>query len=207
MTLDGKICTRAGDSKWISGDAARSRVHQLRGRMDAIIAGIGTVLADDPLLTARPPGPRTPARIILDSRGRLPPNSRLAQTAAETPLLIATLETTRVAGPPGTEILHLPPINGRPSEAALLDELGRRRMTNVLVEGGSEVLGSFRDAGAIDEVHIFLAPLLVGGAEAKGPVGGQGVDRLVDALRMDQWEMERIGDNLYWHGWRTCRER
>jgi diaminohydroxyphosphoribosylaminopyrimidine deaminase/5-amino-6-(5-phosphoribosylamino)uracil reductase len=202
MTLDGKICTRAGDSKWISGDAARSRVHQLRGRMDAIVAGIGTVLADDPLLTARPPGPRTPTRIILDSCGRLPPNSRLAQTATQAPLLIATLDTTRPPGLPGTEVLALPAVDGRPSVAALLDELGRRRMTNVLIEGGSEVLGSFRDAGAIDEAHIFIAPLLVGGTEAKGPVGGQGIDRLADGVCMDEWEMERIGDDLYWHGWR-----
>jgi diaminohydroxyphosphoribosylaminopyrimidine deaminase / 5-amino-6-(5-phosphoribosylamino)uracil reductase len=202
MTLDGKICTRAGDSKWISGQAARSRVHQLRGRMDAIVAGIGTVLSDDPLLTARPPGPRTPARIILDSRGRLPPDSRLVHSVADAPLIVSTLDSAPLAAMAAeVEILRLPAEGGRPSVAALLAELGRRRMTNVLIEGGAEVLGSFRDAGAIDEVHVFIAPLLVGGIDAKGPVGGQGLDRLADAARLDEWQMERIGDDLYWHGW------
>src|SRR5205823_5371444 len=123
MTLDGKIATRTGDSKWISGEASRRRVHELRGRMDAIIVGIGTVLADDPLLTARPPGPRVATRVVLDTHGRLPGDCQLMRTLAEAPLLVAT----------GT---MFPLENGRLSVAALLEELGRRRMTNVLVEGG-----------------------------------------------------------------------
>jgi len=200
MTLDGKICTRSGDSKWISGTKSRGRVHALRGRMDAIIVGIGTVLADDPLLTARPPGPRVPARIILDSRGRLPAKSRLVQTSSEAPVLVATLPETSTL--PGIETVPLPAVAGRPSVGALLDELGRRRMTNVLVEGGSAILGSFLDAAAIDEVHVFVAPLLVGGTAAKGPVGSQGVDRLADAMRLEDWTIERLGEDLYWHGWR-----
>jgi len=204
MTLDGKICTRSGDSKWISGPEARGHVHALRGRMDAIIVGIGTVLADDPLLTARPAGPRVPARIILDSRGRLPAASRLAQTIAEAPVIVATLPDTLSVAGVGAELLPLPALAERPSVAALLDELGRRRMTNVLVEGGADVLGSFLDAAAIDEVHIFMAPLLAGGAEAKGPIRGRGAERLADALRLDEWSSERIGPDLYWHGWRKA---
>ena len=128
MTLDGKICTRTGDSKWISGEASRQRVHQLRGRMDGIVVGIGTVLADDPLLTARPPGPRTPTRIVLDSHGRLDMHCRLVQTIAEAPLLVATgpLAESRKHDrmDSGAELLELPLEGGRPSLAALLDELG-----------------------------------------------------------------------------------
>src|SRR5436309_3119224 len=137
MTLDGKIATRTGDSRWITGDGARRRVHELRGRMDAIIVGIGTVLADDPRLTVRPPGPRMPARIILDSHGRLPKNSNLMKTLSEAPLLVVTLTTT--ASVPelhdlGCRVLSLPAgDDGRPDVLALLDQLGRRNMTNVLV--------------------------------------------------------------------------
>jgi diaminohydroxyphosphoribosylaminopyrimidine deaminase/5-amino-6-(5-phosphoribosylamino)uracil reductase len=206
MTLDGKIATRTGDSKWISGDAARRRVHALRGRMDAIVVGIGTVLADDPLLTARLPGPRTPARVVLDSQGRLPAHSRLIQTVQEAPVLVATAGT-----PPGrrgeeliglgSELLPLPASNGRPSVPALLDELGRRRMTNILVEGGAEVLGSFFDAGAVDEVHVDIAPRIAGGGQAKTPVAGRGVDKIADALALAEWQAELIEGDVLLHGW------
>lgn len=200
MSLDGKICTRTGDSKWISGEESRHKAHELRGHMDAIIVGIGTVLADDPLLTARPPGPRTPARIVLDTHGRLSPTSRLVQTVAEAPLIVATIAPLAGLAVQGAEILTLPPDNNRPSIQALLAELGRRRMTNILVEGGAEVLGSFLDS--IDEVHVFIAPRLIGGAAAKSPIAGQGAERLCDSLRLKNWESEKLGADLYWHGWR-----
>jgi diaminohydroxyphosphoribosylaminopyrimidine deaminase/5-amino-6-(5-phosphoribosylamino)uracil reductase len=195
MTLDGKIATRSGDSRWISNDASRRRVHVLRGRMDAILVGIGTALADDPLLTARPPGPRTALRIVLDSRGRLPLTSQLVRTAREAPVLVVTSEAAAVQHQQelaalGCEVQVLPGEDGRPSVAALLDELGRRRLTNLLVEGGGEVLGSFRDADAIDEVHVFIAPRLAGGAGAKTPIEGQGVARIEEALSLAQWQVE-----------------
>jgi diaminohydroxyphosphoribosylaminopyrimidine deaminase/5-amino-6-(5-phosphoribosylamino)uracil reductase len=207
MTLDGKIATRTGDSKWISNDRSRQLVHLLRGRMDAIITGIGTVLADDPLLTARPPGPRTATRIVLDSALRLPANCRLATTAQDAPVLIATAgnptrDRASVLRELGCELLSVETASGKPSVTALLSELGKRRCANVLIEGGMQVLGSFLDAGAIDEVHIFIAPRLFGGASAKTPIGGLGVDRLVDALTLTDWKMERIDDNCYFHGWR-----
>ncbi len=209
MTLDGKICTRTGDSKWISGEASRRRVHTLRGRMDAIVVGVGTALADDPLLTARPPGPRVAARVVLDSRGRLPPSSQLARTARDAPVVIVTAqgraeEQAAVLAELGCEGLALPAEGGRPSLTVLLSELGRRRMTNVLVEGGAEVLGSCLDAGAIDEVHIFLAPILVGGGAAKGPVAGKGVARLAEALRLEEWRVEQVEGDVLLHG-RTTR--
>jgi diaminohydroxyphosphoribosylaminopyrimidine deaminase/5-amino-6-(5-phosphoribosylamino)uracil reductase len=205
MSLDGKIATRTGDSKWISNEASRRRVHALRGRMDAILIGRGTAEADDPLLTARPPGPRTPVRIVLSSHGGLSPTSQLVKTVAEAPLIVVTTEP--LAGQRvkelealGCEVLCLP-AKDRPSMIlSLLDELGRRRWTNLLVEGGSAVLGSFRDAEAIDEVHVFLAPCLVGGAEAVAPMGGCGVDKMDQVLRLAEWQIERLEGDICLHG-------
>jgi diaminohydroxyphosphoribosylaminopyrimidine deaminase/5-amino-6-(5-phosphoribosylamino)uracil reductase len=206
MTLDGKIATRTGDSKWISNKASRHHVHKLRGRMDAIVVGIGTVLADDPLLTARPPGPRTPVRIVLDSRGRVPSDAQLVRTAREVPALIVTAGPTDQAAQLrelGCEVLELATEDGRPALAALLDELGRRRMTNILVEGGSVLLGAFLDAGAIDQVHVFIAPRLAGGAGAKTPIGGRGVERIAGALALTEWHVEVVEGDFLVHGCRN----
>jgi diaminohydroxyphosphoribosylaminopyrimidine deaminase / 5-amino-6-(5-phosphoribosylamino)uracil reductase len=207
MTLDGKIATRSGDSRWISNETSRRRVHELRGRMDAILAGIGTVFADNPQLTARPPGPRTPTRIILDSQGRIPDDAVVVQTARITPTIIAATErmpqTKRAAlQAHGCEVLILPDHQGRVRVDALLTELGQRRFTNMLVEGGSRILGAFFDAAAIDEYHIYISPRLVGGATATNAVGGIGVPHMADALRLTEWTHEVIGDDLYVHGWR-----
>jgi diaminohydroxyphosphoribosylaminopyrimidine deaminase/5-amino-6-(5-phosphoribosylamino)uracil reductase len=205
MTLDGKIATRTGDSKWISDSASRRRVHALRGRVDGIVVGIGTVLADDPLLTARPAGPRIATRIVLDSRGRLPTSCQLARTAREAPTLIITARETSEAKTEslrafGCEVQPLPSARGRPELDALLDELGKRRMTNLLVEGGAEVLGAFLDARAIDEVHVYIAPLLAGGTQARTAIEGTGVERIADALRLTEWEVERIEGDLVVRG-------
>ena len=196
MTLDGKIATRTGDSKWISNETSRRRVHELRGRMDAVVVGIGTALADDPQLTARPPGPRVATRIVLDRQGRLPVTSILATTARQAPVLVVTERPHESLTAVGCEVF---PCTGVP---ALLDELGRRRMTNVLVEGGSGVLGSFLDAGAIDEVHVFIAPKLAGGAQALPAVGGLGVERIADAMKLARWEVEPLDGDVLIHGWR-----
>jgi diaminohydroxyphosphoribosylaminopyrimidine deaminase/5-amino-6-(5-phosphoribosylamino)uracil reductase len=206
MTLDGKIATRSGSSKWISNEGSRRYVHILRGRMDAIVVGVGTVLADDPLLTARPPGPRTPARIILDSRQRTPLRCRLVQTAREVPTFIASMgrsDSKKVAAliKKGVKGMLLAGVDGRPDVSALLSELGRRRFTNVLIEGGSAVLGSFLDARAIDEFHVFIAPKLVGGSAAPSPVGGQGVETMAEALPLVDWRVEAIDGDVLLHGW------
>jgi diaminohydroxyphosphoribosylaminopyrimidine deaminase/5-amino-6-(5-phosphoribosylamino)uracil reductase len=207
MTLDGKIATRSGDSKWISNVVSRWRVHELRGRMDAIVVGMGTAVADNPQLTVRPPGPRTPTRIVLDSRGRLPPESFLAQTAGQTPTLLATTqaissEAQRALEELGVRVLPLPAVDERVDVAALLAELGRQRMTNVLVEGGSAVLGSFLDAGLVDEVHVFVAPRLAGGTDARTPIGGRGIGSIAEALRLSECRCEELQGDFYLHGWR-----
>jgi diaminohydroxyphosphoribosylaminopyrimidine deaminase/5-amino-6-(5-phosphoribosylamino)uracil reductase len=202
MTLDGRIATRTGDSKWISNAASRRVVHELRGRVDGVLVGVGTALADDPLLTARPPGPRTPTRVVLDSRLRLPLASQLVRTAREAPTLVVTTalapgdrRDTLLRG--GCEVLLLPHDGERASVAALLDELGRRRFTNLLVEGGGEVLGSFLDAGAIDEVHVFMAPRLMGGAAARAPVLGRGAERVADLLNLTELRVETLDGDVY----------
>ena len=205
MTLDGKIATRRGDSKWISNDASRRLVHQLRGRMDALVVGIGTALADDPSLTARPPGPRTATRIVLDNRGRLPLDSALVRTAREVPTLVVTAEGEDTLSAPalrelGCEVLPLLAEPGRLKLDTLLAELGRRRMTNLLVEGGAGVHGNFLDARAVDEVHVFIAPRLAGGAAALTPVGGRGAERIADALALTEWHVSQVEGDVYLRG-------
>lgn len=206
MTLDGKIATCSGDSRWISNETSRRHVHELRGRMDAILVGLGTVRADNPQLTARPPGPRTPARIVLDSRGRIDDDAFLVQTARVTPTILAATDripdVRRTAlEAQGCEVLILPAVDERVSATALLAELGRRRFTNVLIEGGSGVFGAFLDAASLDELHVFLAPRLVGGAAAASAVGGRGVDKMTEALHLAEWTYREMDGDLYVHGW------
>jgi diaminohydroxyphosphoribosylaminopyrimidine deaminase / 5-amino-6-(5-phosphoribosylamino)uracil reductase len=201
MTLDGKIATATGDSQWISGPRSRALVHETRGRMDAIIVGIGTVLADDPQLTARPPGPRVAARLVLDSQARLPLDSRLATTAGEVPVWVATTEQApagRIAALEalGCAILAFAPDDGRVPVGSMLDELGRRGATNVLVEGGSRVLGRFLAAGEIDEVDVFIAPIVEGGARSLPPISGPGVAAMADALRLARHEISIVDGDV-----------
>jgi diaminohydroxyphosphoribosylaminopyrimidine deaminase/5-amino-6-(5-phosphoribosylamino)uracil reductase len=205
MTLDGKVATRTGESKWITGEAARARVHELRGRMDAVIVGKGTLVADDPWLTARPAGPRTATRIVLTATALdMPASCRLLDAIADAPVLVATTEAAaeELSGwrDRGTEIVPFPVTDRGLDVRLVLTELGRRGMTNVLVEGGAETLGRFRDAGEIDEVHAFVAPKLLGGAAAPSPVGGSGVVRLSEAWELAEWTVERVGDDVLIHG-------
>jgi diaminohydroxyphosphoribosylaminopyrimidine deaminase/5-amino-6-(5-phosphoribosylamino)uracil reductase len=205
MSLDGKAATHTGDSRWISGTEARQRVHQLRGRMDAILVGIGTVLVDDPLLTARPPGPRTPVRVILDSRLRLPLDSQVVKTAREVRLLVAhspraDARKRQALEAAGCECLVLESPSGRPFLRSLLAELGRRRLTNLLVEGGPQVLGSFFEIHEVDEVYAFVAPKFTGGSRALSPVGGLGIARMAHALPLEDVQVERVGEDILIRG-------
>ncbi len=196
MSLDGKIATRTGASQWISNPRSREIVHSLRGRMDGILVGIATALADDPRLTARPAGPRLATRVVLDRRGRLPLESQLVRSAREIPVLVAvgndaSATQTAALEQAGCEVLT---VAGLPE---LLAELGRRRWTNLLVEGGGAVLGSFADAGAIDEAHVFVAPILIGGASAPSPIGGLGFAALDESLRFSLAAVQTVEDDVY----------
>lgn len=205
MTLDGKIATHTGSSQWISGEASRAVVHKIRGQVDAILVGRGTADADDPLLTARPPGPRTPTRIVLDSNASLPSSSKLVQSTDAAPLLVACSKSATPANRQrlvdlGAEVLVLAGDTRGEQLTALLDELGRREMTNLLVEGGGQVFGTLLDMQAIDEVHAFIAPKIVGGSTAAAPIAGQGISEMSAALELHTTHYEQLGPDLYIHG-------
>lgn len=205
MSLDGRIATSAGDARWISGDASRAMVHVLRGRMDAILVGIGTALADDPLLTARPTGPRVALRIVADSLARLPLGSRLVRTAREVPLLVAvgpSAPAERVAAleAAGCEVWHGSQADGTERLRALVAHLGGRRITNLLAEGGAGLFGALLDAGLVDEAWAFVAPLLLGGEAAPAVIGGRGAPRIATAPRIAVEDVTRVGDDLLVRG-------
>lgn len=208
MTLDGKIATRAGYSKWISSSESRQVAHALRGRVDAIIVGRKTAQLDDPLLTARMDSgspPRVATRIVLDSLASLASFSQLVRTANQVPTLVATgpdaaeKELRRLTAA-GCEVLPFAPPSKFERLLQLLDELGRRRMTNVLVEGGSNLLGSLLDAGQIDEVHVFIGPKLFGGQKARTAIRGAGIEQVTDALVVPNPQWRTVGGDLYMSG-------
>ncbi|QDV76336.1 bifunctional diaminohydroxyphosphoribosylaminopyrimidine deaminase/5-amino-6-(5-phosphoribosylamino)uracil reductase RibD [Botrimarina mediterranea] len=197
MTLDGKIATSTLDSQWISNEASRARVHRLRGRVDAVIVGARTLVADDPLLTARPTGPRTPLRIVIAGDKPLPIDRKLWNTPDDGAVLVAVGEGYPAADAQqlrdrGVEVLTATP-------PQLLDELGRRRLTNVLVEGGGKLLGQFFDQQLIDESWAFVAPKLIGGT-GPGPIGGEGVAFMRDALTFTEVTHESIDGDLLIRG-------
>ena len=184
VSLDGKIATRTGDSRWISSEASRRYVHQLRHTTDAVMAGVNTVLADDPRLTARGgggqggTGHRQPLRVIVDSSGRTPPKARLFQKNGKTMIVTSgplKAEPLAAYQKLGAEVLTVPHGDGRVDLAGMLRKLGGRGITSVLVEGGGTLFGSLFDAGLVDKVVAFIAPIIIGGSQAATPVGGHGV--------------------------------
>lgn len=210
MSVDGKIATRTGDSQWISSAESRRDVHRLRGLVDCIVVGAGTARADDPLLTCRDAElRRTAVRLVLCGRRAPAPDSRLARTARETPVLLAHVEGIPPDGldqllSAGCEALPLPAdgqVAGHVDLGALLDALGVRRMTNVLVEGGSAVLGSLAAAGLVDRVLAYVAPRVIGGSTAPGPVGGEGPASMAGALDLADCEVTRMGPDALVRGW------
>lgn len=205
-SLDGKLSTRTGDSKWITGPASRARAHELRRQMDAIIVGADTVIADDPSLTSRieTAERQYPLRVVLDTAGRTPPGAKVFDRAGKGALIVASDKT-----PParlgayrehGVEILQIETDdNGRPDLDALLDALGARGINAAMVEGGGAVLGSFFDAGLVDEVWAFIAPVIIGGKDANS-VAGRGAARLADAWRLDNAETELLDGDVLLRG-------
>jgi diaminohydroxyphosphoribosylaminopyrimidine deaminase/5-amino-6-(5-phosphoribosylamino)uracil reductase len=204
MTLDGKVATRTGDSQWISGEDSRSLAHRWRAAVDAVAVGIGTALADDPQLTARPegePASHQPRRVVFDTVARLPPSSRLVTAAAEIPL---TVVVSRAAARSDTDALevagaHVIVATGENEPARVrsaLDQLGALGVSSVLLEGGPHLAGAFLDAGEIDEVRLFLAPLLLGGSSARDPLEGMGVERISEAMRALTFDCSRVGEDV-----------
>lgn len=203
VTADGKTATREGQSRWISGEKARSFVHRLRHNSDAIAVGIDTVLRDDPRLTARLAGGggRDPLRVIVDSRARLPLDAHVINSASRAAALLATT----AAAPPeklqalkekGVETLQLPEREGRVDPAALMSALGERGICQLLVEGGGNLNYSLLEAGLVDKLMLFIAPLIVGGRDSPTSFEGRGVAELDEAWRLKDLEIKQYDGDL-----------
>lgn len=201
-SLDGRIAAPSGESRWISGPEAREWAHHLRTQVDAILCGVNTVLVDDPQLTARPAGQeaaRQPLRVVADSRGRTPPGARVLQGPGR--VLIATTDRSHPAWQVmmravGAEVLVLPRQGESVDLGALLRALAQRDVLSLLVEGGGVIIGALFDQGQVDKVHAIIAPMIVGAADAPAAVAGRGARHLIDAWRLREVTVERLGEDV-----------
>jgi diaminohydroxyphosphoribosylaminopyrimidine deaminase / 5-amino-6-(5-phosphoribosylamino)uracil reductase len=206
-SLDGKIATRTGDSKWITGSEARKYVHYLRYTNDAVITGANTIIADDPYLTCRYGGTggavkNKQLRVIVDGLGRIPPTARVFTEPGK--VLVALGDSVdkkikKAMRDAGAELLEFPALGGKIDINDLLKVLGEREVTSVLLEAGGILLGSFFDAGTVDKVVAFIAPMIVGGDSIA--VGGLGVEKLADVRKLEHVSIERFGDDLMISGY------
>ncbi|MEG9499106.1 bifunctional diaminohydroxyphosphoribosylaminopyrimidine deaminase/5-amino-6-(5-phosphoribosylamino)uracil reductase RibD [Mannheimia indoligenes] len=200
MTADGKIATSTGESKWITGEPARAKVQETRHQYSSIMVGVETVLADDPMLNSRMPNAKQPVRIVCDSQLRTPLDCKLVQTAKEYRTVIATLnDDTKVHEAYqqfGVEIVVTKADNKRVDLLELLQKLGEMQIDSLLIEGGSNLNFSALKSGCVNRVHCYIAPKLIGGKEAKTPIGGEGVSNLAEAVKLELKSTELIGDDI-----------
>ena len=210
MSLDGKIATQNGDSKWISGEESRKFVYYLRHIVDAVMVGANTVVADDPQLSARGcsgKGGKTklqPLRVIVDGKGRTPLSARIFEEPGKTLVAVAKPLNAKAAEgfrKTGAEIVELPAEKDVIDLGELLRLLGKREVTSVLVEGGSGLFGSLFDRGLVDKVLAFISPIIIGGDGAKSAVGGNGVNTVVEALRLNRVKIIEFGDDILISGY------
>ena len=209
MSLDGKIATKTGDSKWISGEQSRRYVHSLRSQVGAIMVGVDTIIKDDPQLTARAgleggQLEKQPLRVVVDSTGRTPPSARVLHLPGKT--LIATTEEieparAKVLAQAGAEILKLPSKGGLVDLQELLQVLGKRQVISLMVEGGAAVFGSLFEQGLVDKVLAFIAPIIIGGEQAKNPVEGKGVEKLSQATNLTGMKVVKVGNDILVSGY------
>jgi len=194
VSLDGKIATRTGDSRWVTGPESRCRAHELRHAYDAILVGAGTIAKDDPLLTDRSGlARRRPLlRVVLDDKLRLSLQSKLATTTSEAPVVLFGRSKGGDLADKGVEIVNTDPTDLK----GVLDTLGRRSIQSVLVEGGAAVAASFIDVRLVNRITVFIAPKIIGGNEAPTAVGGQGVDQMTDALELERVEVVQRGRDI-----------
>ncbi len=201
MSLDGRMATRTGDSRWISSEESRRHAHQQRGKVDAIIIGSRTAALDDPLLTARPPGPRTPMRVVIDSKASLSESSQLVQTARDVPVLVWTHRSADESKCQRLQA-HGCLVERFEGEGHGLEQLlnlltQRWSATNVIVEGGGQLLGHFHDAQLIDELHCYMAPKIIGGRGAISPLSGIGLETVADGPKIDILQHECFSGDLF----------
>jgi diaminohydroxyphosphoribosylaminopyrimidine deaminase/5-amino-6-(5-phosphoribosylamino)uracil reductase len=206
LTLDGKIATRTGDSKWISGERSRELVHRLRNRYAAVLVGINTVLRDNPQLTVRREGTRTkdPLRMILDSRGRIPLEATVLNLDSEAPTVVATTERmpkekeeALFAG--GARVWRLGSRDGKVDLNGLITKLGEEGIDSLLVEGGATVAAAFLEAGLVDKVVFFIAPKIVGGPGIT--IGGEGVERIAEAWQLKNISVRMLDGDVVYEGY------
>jgi diaminohydroxyphosphoribosylaminopyrimidine deaminase/5-amino-6-(5-phosphoribosylamino)uracil reductase len=205
MSLDGKIATKEGHSRWISGTESRKFVHCLRYASDAIMAGINTLLADNPHLTSRCSGGKggvarkQPLRVIVDGKGRTPLNSKVFSEPGNTLLVVGHRldpEQKAAFNKVGAEVMEPPKEYDKVDLEILLRDLGKREITSVIVEGGGILLGSLFDLGLVDKVIAFIAPIIIGGANARSAVVGEGVSKVSEAFRLERVKVVRLGDDI-----------
>ena len=208
--MNGKIACYTGDSKWVTGEESRAHVQTLRNHYKGIMAGIGTVLADDPMLNCRIEGRRDPIRIIADSHLRIPMDSQLVRTAGQQPLIVACLpdadeEKAAQLQEKGVEVLRIPGVTTADiteeqkeviSLPVLMKELGARKIDGILLEGGGQLNESALQAGIVDRIYCYIAPKIFGGAQAKTPVEGQGLTRAADAWQFNRIGMQEFGQDI-----------
>lgn len=199
MTMDGKIATYTGDSKWVTGEEARHHVHELRKRYSAIMVGIGTVLADDPLLNCRIEEGVDPVRVVCDSKLRIPLDSQMVKTAKDIPTIVCyadgqdeKLAALRAAG---VELIHNSQ-EGKVDFTAIMKELGSRGIDSVIVEGGGTFHGTVLKSGLVKKIYCYIAPKLIGGKEAKSPVEGDGFSLMREALKVTDIEILKLGEDI-----------
>jgi diaminohydroxyphosphoribosylaminopyrimidine deaminase/5-amino-6-(5-phosphoribosylamino)uracil reductase len=201
-SLDGKVTTESGESKWISGESSRARAHRWRAECDAVAVGIGTALADDPQLTARIEGvARQPRRVVFDSLARLPLDSKLVLAAGEFPLTVVVSRAAPRAATgaligKGAEVVVATGENEPARVGSALSQLGAQSITSLLLEGGPHLAGAFLDADEIDELHLFLAPIVLGGRGARDAIEGEGHERVAEAVRALSLDCESIDEDL-----------
>ena len=205
MTLDGKIACATGDSKWVTGEIARTQVHRMRGRYRGIMVGIGTVLADDPMLNCRVEGGVDPVRIICDSNLRIPTESQIVKTASDIETIVACSqealeserkqEKIRRLKEAGIQIIGTEGAHGV-NLVELMKKLGGQNIDSILLEGGGTLNASALEDGIVNKVYAYIAGKLIGGMDARSPVEGMGIDRMADAITLQNVEIEKPGDDF-----------
>jgi len=198
VSLDGKVATRAGDSRWITGEEARARAHELRHQCDAIMVGGGTVRADDPLLTDRSGRERRRPllRVVLDQCLHTSPDSKLAQTTNESPVLVFSGSDAEPSVIGALQSRGVEVINQKRELTSILDELGRRSIQSVLIEGGATLAGLLLNEGLVNRITFFIAPMIIGGQDAPSAIGGDGAEKIADAWQLENVEVELRGRDI-----------
>lgn len=204
MTLDGKIASRTGDSRWVSNELSRARVHELRNELMGIMVGVDTVIADNPILTTRLSGNkkgRNPIRIVVDSKARIPLDSKILNTSAESKTIVAVTTAADQAAIDkiealGNEVVVICEKDGKVDLNQLALVLGKKGIDGILLEGGATLNYAALESKLVDEVHAYIAPKLIGGTKAKTPVGGEGIEKMNDAVNLQNIRFENIADDL-----------